>query len=217
MLDTSGFSGLRLRWRGRLSRRWAAVGGTGRDRPLPAGRHLRRFAPEGAHYSPPIPEAIYGVGVQTLVRLPKETITAKADLVISGVESTTIEVHDFFPVFYFERGWVGRRLDVIAALDMQSADLEKPFPRVERLVYRHFMTGKTIGRKRVRPAWLVFALDMARRGIQPGIFTPQFSSGDLSPCRGCRARAREICEPFSGDIPEWFLPGEVDYTRSDNY
>jgi hypothetical protein len=40
------------------------------------------------------------VGVRTLVRLPsKETITARADLVISGVESTTIEVLDYFPAF----------------------------------------------------------------------------------------------------------------------
>jgi hypothetical protein len=74
-------------------------------------------------YSPAYPEVIYGVGIQTLVRLPsRETITARADLVISGAESTTIEVHDYFPAFYFERSWVGRRLDVIAALEMQAED-----------------------------------------------------------------------------------------------
>jgi hypothetical protein len=166
-------------------------------------------------YSPPLPEVIYGVGIRTLVRLPsKETVTAKADLVISGAESTTIEVHDYFPAFYFERGWVGRRLDVIAALEMQSEAPEKPFPRVERVVYRHFMTGKTIERRRVRPARLVFALDKARRGIQTGIFTPEFLSGDLSRCRKCQAQ--EICIPAVGDIIDWFLPGEVDLVQRVN-
>jgi hypothetical protein len=76
-----------------------------------------------AGYSPLLPEAIYGVGVLTLVSLPsKESITAKADLVISGAESITIEVPDYFRVFYCERGWVRRRLDVIAALEIQAAD-----------------------------------------------------------------------------------------------
>jgi hypothetical protein len=94
-------------------------------------------------YSPAISRKIYGVGIKTLVWLPsRETITARADLVISGAETTTIEVHDYFPAFYFERSWVGRRLDVIAALEMQSEDPEKPFPKVERVVYRHWMMGR---------------------------------------------------------------------------
>jgi hypothetical protein len=69
--------------------------------------------------------------------------------VVVRVESTTIEVHDYFPAFYFERGWVGRRLDVIAALEMQAAKPDRPFPKVERVVYRHWMSGKTIERRRV--------------------------------------------------------------------
>jgi hypothetical protein len=82
-----------------------------------------------ARYSPSLPEAICGAFVRTLFRLSsKETLIAMADLVIVGAESTTIKVHDFFPALYFERGWVGRRLDVIAALEMQPEDLEKPFP-----------------------------------------------------------------------------------------
>jgi hypothetical protein len=49
-----------------------------------------------ARYSPPMPEAIYGVCVQMLVRLPsKESITARADLLISRADSTKIEVHDY--------------------------------------------------------------------------------------------------------------------------
>jgi hypothetical protein len=54
-----------------------------------------------ARYSLALPEAIYGVGVKSLVRLPsKETITAKAELLIKVAEST-IEVHDYFPAIYF--------------------------------------------------------------------------------------------------------------------
>jgi hypothetical protein len=54
-------------------------------------------------------------------------------------------------------------------------------------------------------------LDAALRGIEAGIYTPQFLSGDLSRCRGCPAR--EICTPFLGDISEWFLPGEAEIAR----
>jgi hypothetical protein len=89
-----------------------------------------------ARFSPPLSEAIYDVGVRTLVRLPsKETITAKAYLVISGVESNNIEVHDYFPAFYFDRGGVGRRMDAITSLKMQVADPDRPFPMNQP--YRH--------------------------------------------------------------------------------
>jgi hypothetical protein len=66
-------------------------GGLGRERPLPAGRRLRRFAPDGRT----LQLASAGshpadLGIRKLVRLPsKETITAKADLVIGGAESNT--------------------------------------------------------------------------------------------------------------------------------
>lgn len=161
-----------------------------------------------ARYSPPIPAAVYGMRVKTRIPLPGGlAVTAVADLVIPGASATTIEVHDYSPAFYFDPGWVGRRLDVVAAMYMQSADAEKPFPPVERVVYRHFLSGKTIERRRVRQSRLVFALDAARRGIQAGIFTPQFLSGDLTRCRACPAQA--VCIPPGGDLAEWFLPGEV--------
>jgi hypothetical protein len=165
-----------------------------------------------SRYEPPLPGMIYGVKTPTLVLLPNgSTLSATADLVLLEGERTVIEVHDAYPAFYYERGWVGRRLEVIAALEMGSADPDRPFPKVERVVYRHWLTGKTLERRRVRLARLVFSLDAARRGIEAGIFTPQFLSGDLSRCRGCRAR--EICIPASGDISEWFLPGEAEIAR----
>jgi hypothetical protein len=76
----------------------------------------------------------------------------------------------------------------------------------------HFMTGMTIERRRVRQTRLVFAMDMARRGIQTRIFMPVFLSADLSRCRICPAQ--EICIPAAGDITEWFLPGEIAFARS---
>jgi hypothetical protein len=99
---------------------------------------------------------------------------------------------------------------VIAALEMQSVDSHRLFHKVGRVVYRHWMTGKMIERRQVRPARLGFAMEAARRGIEAGIFTPQFLSGDLSRCRACQAR--EVCIPASGDIAEWFLPGEAEFT-----
>jgi hypothetical protein len=96
-----------------------------------------------ACYSPPLPEAIYGVGIQTLVRLLSiEIIADKVDLVINGAVSTTIEMHDYFPVLYFEHAWIGRRLEVIANLEMLAANLARPFPKVERGVFRYWMMGK---------------------------------------------------------------------------
>jgi len=158
-------------------------------------------------YSPPLPEAIYGVQVKTVVRLPnKEVISATADLVILGADSATIEFHDFDPVFTVQSTWIGRRLEVIAAMEMQAVESEKSFPKVERVIYRHFMSGKTLERRSVREARLVFALEAAVRGIEAGIYTPQFLSGDITRCRGCPAR--EICIPASGDLFEWFLPGD---------
>jgi hypothetical protein len=51
-------------------------------------------------------------------------------------------------------------------------------------------------------------MDVARRGIEIGYFIPQFLSGDLSRCRTCPAQG--ICIPASGDLVEWFLPGEAE-------
>ena len=152
-------------------------------------------------------EAEYGVRVKTIVPLPNRvTISATADLEMVGVSTSTIEVHDFFPAFAIHWSWISRRLEVIAALEMQAADPMRPFPPVERVVYRHFMSGKTVERRSVREARLVFSLEAAVRGIEARIYTPQFLSGDLSRCRQCPAR--EICVPASGDLAEWFLPGE---------
>lgn len=165
-----------------------------------------------ARYTPPLSETVHGVRVRTVIALPGgRALTAAADLVIKGVNSSTVEVHDYTPAFAMEAGWVGRRLDVVAALSMQAADPEKAFPPVERAVYRHFLSGKTVERRRVRPARLIYALDAARRGIEAGLFTPQFLSGDLTRCRACPAQ--QICTPPSGDLAEWFLPGEVDLAR----
>jgi hypothetical protein len=94
---------------------------------------------------------------------------------------------------------------------MESADPARPFPKVERVIYRHFMTGKTVERKSVREARLIFALEAARRGIEAGIVIPQFLSGDLSRCRQCPAQ--EVCIPGSGDIEEWFLPTEAERAK----
>jgi hypothetical protein len=69
----------------------------------------------------------------------------------------------------------------------------------------------TIERRRVRQARLVFAMDMARRGIQAGIFAPELLSGDLSIYRICPAEKTSI--PTDGDIITWFLSGEVDVAR----
>jgi hypothetical protein len=213
MLDTSSLSGLAAAVDGsaieKMGWAWGVPAGISHYRPADAYADSLLMA---GRYSPPLAEAIYGVGVKTLVRLPsRETLTARVGLVIVGADSTTIEVHDYIPAFYFERSWVGRRLDVIAALEMQGADPDRPFYKVERVIYRHFMTGKTIERRRVRQARLVFALDMARRGVQAGIFTPEVLSGDLPRCRICPAL--EICIPAVGDIIEWFLSGEGDLTR----
>lgn len=160
-------------------------------------------------YSPPPPQAIYGLQVAVVIPLYNhQSISATADLVVRGADLAIIEVHDFFPAFRWERAWVGRRLDVIAGLYMTAADPERPFPKVEKVVYRHFLSGKTLERRSVRQARLVFALEAVRRGIEAGIFIPQFLSGDLTRCRLCPAQS--ICIPASGDILEWFLPGEWD-------
>jgi hypothetical protein len=138
-----------------------------------------------SRYEPPLPGTIYGVKAPTWVMLPNgRKLTATADLVLLEGDRTVIEVHDAYPAFYYERAWVGRRLDVIAALEMGSADPYKPFPKVERVVYRHWLTGKSFERRRVRPARLVFALDAARRGK----FAPPHLG--ISPSGSCREKPR---------------------------
>ncbi|HVP22050.1 MAG TPA: hypothetical protein VMS73_09345 [Anaerolineaceae bacterium] len=165
-----------------------------------------------ALYPPPLQEVIYGIGVPTILRLVSgDTLAAKADLVILEKEATLIEVHDFSPSLVFPRTWVGRKLEVIAAFYMEAADPAKPFPQVEKVVYRHWMSGKTVERRQLREARLIFALEAAKRGIQAGIYLPQFLSGDLSRCRQCPAQ--EVCIPASGDLMEWFLPGEAEYSQ----
>lgn len=93
---------------------------------------------------------------------------------------------------------------------MESADPAKAFPPVEKVIYRHWMSGKTVERKFVREARLVFALEAARRGIEAGIYIPS-SSGDLSRFRQCPAQT--VCIPTSGDLVERFLPGEAEVSQ----
>jgi hypothetical protein len=95
---------------------------------------------------------------------------------------------------------------------MIPAGPDKPFPPVGKVIYRHLMSGKTIERKRMRTARLSFAFEAARRGIQARVFIPQFLSGDLSRCRGCRAQ--EVCITPQGDISEWFQPGGAALAKS---
>jgi hypothetical protein len=159
-------------------------------------------------YTPPLPEAVHGLSLPVQVKMDNGgTISARADLVIAGVEESTVEVHDAHPAFALQRSWANRRLDVLAALQMIPAGPHKPFPPVGKVIYRHLMSGKTIERRRVRAARLSFAFEAARRGVQAGVFIPQYLSGDLSRCRGCRAQ--EVCITPQGDISEWFQPGSA--------
>lgn len=102
---------------------------------------------------------------------------------------------------------MGSRLEGIVAFRMEAADFARPFLKVEHVFFCHFMTGKGIERMASHEARLIFALEAATRGIQNRIYTPIFLSGELSRCRICPAQ--EVCFPASGDLMEWFLPGEA--------
>jgi hypothetical protein len=85
-------------------------------------------------YTPPLPEAVHGLSLPVQVQMDNgQTISARADLVIAGVEESTVEVHDAHPAFALQRSWANRRLDVLAALQMIPAEGRiNPFPRSAR-------------------------------------------------------------------------------------
>ena len=165
-----------------------------------------------SRFAPPPPQAIYGLHVRTVIPLSNhQAISATADLVILGRDTAIIEVHDFFPAFRWERAWVGRRLDVIAGLSMTAADPERPFPKVEKVVYRHFLSGKTLERRSVRQARLVFALEAVEAWDRSRDLHPRVLIRGPDPLPAVPGPG--ICIPASGDILEWFLPGESDTER----
>lgn len=154
----------------------------------------------------PSAQAIVGVDVKTKISIEGEgeIIEARADMIVANKEKSTIYVHDFTPHFVFKRGEITRRLDVIAASSMTPVEGGIEFPPIDKLVFRHFMTGAEITRKQFRPSRLIQSAIMAQRGISAKIFPPAFLSGDVSLCNKCTEQERCL---KSEDALEHIFPG----------
>ena len=101
-------------------------------------------------------------------------------------------------------GLVAQDLKVIAASNFESNGENSP--PVDKVVYRHFMSGSTIERKSLRKSRLIHAIGHARRGIEGSVYIPHFLSGVMDRCNACPAR--NLC--LSGEDPiEHVYPGAL--------
>ena len=158
------------------------------------------------NYTPPAPNSIIGVNMNTVVSLSNERqLLAKADFVYERMGESVIEVHDCTPVFNVESAWIGRHPSAIAAKFMQAGSDQGSFPVPGTAIYRHWMSGKTMEKTVLNESRLIFAIEMARRGIEADIYIPMYLGGDLSRCFVCSLKP--LCISGHDDILEWYIPG----------
>jgi hypothetical protein len=154
----------------------------------------------------PAPEEIVGVDVPGVAVLTeKYRLALNADVVVRAGAGCVIEVLDPRPLFYLDRARVSRKLDVIAAAAFEGVEGE--MPPVSLVRYRHLLSGTVVERRHARLARLLFALIGAARGIEAGVFVPEFLNADLSKCRACRLAAD--CLGEDEDFFEYCAPGIV--------
>lgn len=150
-------------------------------------------------------QAVLGVDVPAQADIGNgEFLRTTADLIINDGQACIVYVHDFSPLYVIDRTWIARRLPVLAAAVLHPLPGGPHFPPVEEVVYRHYLSGSEVHRKQLRASRLLWAVFMAKRGIQAAHYPPAFLSGDLSRCRRCVAQT--VCLG-ADDVLEAVFPG----------
>lgn len=132
------------------------------------------------------------------VNLGNLAITGRANLVLrplgaspENAPSVAIEIHDYdtYPAY----AWSAvRNLKVIAAALSQSGEgADVPWQQVEKVVYRHVLSGKTFTLREFSPGRLLAVISAITRGMRASVIVPRMLTAP-DDCRAC-PYYRECC------------------------
>ncbi len=140
----------------------------------------------------PARESVLGCEQPFIINLGNLTITGRANLVLrpSEAEASTenvlrvaIEVHDYdtYPAY----AWSAvRNLKVIAAaLSRAGEGADVLWQQVEKVIYRHVLSGKTFTFREFSPGRLLAVISAVTRGMRASVIVPRM----LTAPDGCRA------------------------------
>jgi hypothetical protein len=139
----------------------------------------------------PARESVLGCEQPFVVNIGNLNVTGRASLVLRPTASeadngpsAAIEVHDYDarPAF----AWSAlRNLKVIAAALSRSEDgAEVPWQHVEKVVYRHVLSGKTFTFREFSPGRLLAVASAITRGMQASVIVPRILTTP-DDCRAC--------------------------------
>jgi hypothetical protein len=148
-------------------------------------------------YKAPALNQIVGVNVPKVMDLAFG-VKIKFNLDIC-LEKNIVETHDFSPLLVFNNRIARMDIRMLAAIYEQGEG---------KVVFRHFMSNRTLIRKAGRATRLIQTVSHVIRGIQAGIFIPQFLLGDDSKCVDCIAQ--NICLG-KDQLLEHIFPGNVSW------
>lgn len=150
----------------------------------------------------PLPprQSVFGVGVPCTVEIGQFIVQATADIVVRDGQDVIVHVLDTLP-WRHEETKIGRDLRVIAAMHMKFDD-NGTQRSVRSVSFVTALEGRPVIRKLVRPLRLSIVLAWAMRGIQAGVFLPQFLTDSLR-CDLCSLQA--VCIG-KDDLLEYSLP-----------
>jgi hypothetical protein len=150
----------------------------------------------------PLPprQSVLGVGVPCAVEVGQFRVKATADIVVRDGEEIIVHVLDTLP-WRHEETRIGRDLRVIAAMNMKFDDSGVQ-QGVSGVSFVTAVEGRPVIRKLVRPLRLSIVIAWAVRGIQAGVYVPQFLTDSLR-CSFCSLEP--VCLG-KDDLLEYSLP-----------
>jgi len=145
-------------------------------------------------------QSVLGVGVGCTVEVGQFRVKATADIAVRDGQDVIVYVLDTLP-WRHEETRIGRDLRVIAAMHMKFVD-HGTERSVSGVSFVTALEGRPVVRKLVRPLRLSIVIAWAVRGIQAGVYLPQFLTDSLR-CQLCSLEP--VCLGRD-DLLEYSLP-----------
>jgi hypothetical protein len=138
----------------------------------------------------PVPERVLGLQIPSQVALHSRlSLMVTVDLVAqavdpAGASAVTLEVHDFEPQPFMRAGLAARDLRVLAALLAQPATEALTWSQVDRVIYRHWLSGEVYAVQEGNMGHLLAVVTSAGRGMRHQVVAPRALAG-YDYCRAC--------------------------------
>ena len=126
-------------------------------------------------------------------------------------DAVDVEVHDFDPQPFVRAGLAARDLRVLTAALARSASEEIAWNRVNRVIYRHWLTGETYSFQEANIGHLLAVAAAAARGMQHQVVAPRALVG-FEACRACAYRGQCWSESGWNSLP-LLDPGRLEYAE----